>query len=1160
MDKISSSNYPLPSPKMVRSNLPEECLVMIFQHLRHDRSTLHALLQVDHQFFRLAVPVLYRSPFRLLESKAESWSWVERTQRQVLLLQLFMRAVQIKQSDRLEGKYALRQRRMQQQDRMDNDNDIYPHRISTHTKDSCDKDKKKAKDSSKAGTETVKGDDPAEEKQQLTRSLRFSTTLSKRRKQQWWSKRRTSTSPSPSPSPSPSLSFGQSFSQPSISKKESNLTDVPGKVQEGRQTGLTLFREHTPAAASSTATQTPTTTTATTTNGLSDSSAQQTAKQRQQQQASTVYVSLDGSTQSTDLFMSIPGEYHSQPWRSNLQSDPFPKPNLLDWGSRQSRDQRHVSIYLGPSRISDTCEHSDSNDTPASDDPFFLGEASDSSLTDEEDTDHYDRHQFSADSTDIEYDYDAQHEDSFVETIFSPGLTTLDPQLGPFSPKKDNSGTRNWAQTLQQRLGSISGSNDGGYSCQESASAMDTRLMTDYLAYYVEHDHPRLARVLPSIFPNLPAESFDQLLTSKVPSAAAPSSEGSSSPSHPMLSIFHSLQQSHKTAQNLERAHSAHIRVERDLLHHSPQRIRTLSLSASRIQAITPPPQRHPLPSKTGSRSMLPGRLTVSPFSSLMSLLSSSPFSKSSTAPVSSASSWHSSASTSTVFSSLSDHSTTPSSICAGSSYSWTGVPSLSKLNRLYRVELYDIHHDFDVEAVVSFFTLHDRTYDTIREVKVGGPNDLGRWSHPGVIQILQALRTVKLLDMIEWREATKYLDQIPTRHLETLLLGNVRMTTIQGSDSVTMSNANNDDNTTSNTANEEEEDEEGQQHPQIQALQRCRQLRELRMPVLIDGLFEWAVQERQHRVESISPSTCPSPRVSRTYASFHYLREDDPSPVRLENVHLSGTSTGPLISTLIHVVDAFRDSIQVLQSTSWMDSTETLSCCLNLSWTWCLPQLQVLDLQGEIAFRFRIQTLQHCSMLRVLRLSLPHSVLRSSTARSVVATGQHDDDDAAAAVDVHPLTSGVACERREQPLCSLADYFGRQVSPIPSQCSSVVNGNNSSTPFQRLQELKLVGDWGLTDESLLGIADAMPRLTRLSLLRCDNEALTAQGLIHALPSLRQRPQEQERVYRCRVRWLQVSKGWQGELEAALADRDKYKDLVDAVEGGVCPLEIAYQY
>ncbi|KAG9065715.1 hypothetical protein KI688_002004 [Linnemannia hyalina] len=115
---MSTNSSPPPTPttpsfspsshlqQRTRSKLPAECLVMIFSHLDQDRSTLHALLRVNHQFFQLTIPILYRSPFRLLESRAEAWSWSERTQRQVHLLQLFMHVVQIKQIGRHEATTA----------------------------------------------------------------------------------------------------------------------------------------------------------------------------------------------------------------------------------------------------------------------------------------------------------------------------------------------------------------------------------------------------------------------------------------------------------------------------------------------------------------------------------------------------------------------------------------------------------------------------------------------------------------------------------------------------------------------------------------------------------------------------------------------------------------------------------------------------------------------------------------------------------------------------------------------------------------------------------------------------------------------------------------------------------------------------------------------
>ncbi|KAG0197062.1 hypothetical protein BGX33_000960 [Mortierella sp. NVP41] len=575
-----------------------------------------------------------------------------------------------------------------------------------------------------------------------------------------------------------------------------------------------------------------------------------------------------------------------------------------------------------------------------------------------------------------------------------------------------------------------------------------------------------------------------------------------------------------------------------------------------------------------------------------------------------------------------------------------------NRLRHLYRIELHDIHHKFDAETVVDFLTSHSQTYDTIREVKIGGPNDVGKSTAPGVVRILSCLRKVKVLDMTEWREAIKYLDMIPTQHLETLLLGNVRMTV----------NSQAEDH--QNDSEDEQQQDEHKEDPQTWALQHCRRLKEVRMPVLVEGLFEWAVQERQTRLGSFSrpPLSWCSPSPAQPYWI------DGPSPVQLENIHLSGSSTGPLISTLLHVVDAFRDSLKVLQSTSWIDSTETGSCGLSLAWSWRLPSLQVLDLQGEIAYRFRILSLESCPQLRVLRLTLPHSFLplpsSSSSSVSPTTTGssagpgttvlaEHEVSAAlssgpssSSSSPTPPLSTGLcACCRRDQrqgqqqqQRVLLADVLGNNYDDDDKEdsyctCVSASNSNNNSNSnsssstnsphhhypqhrdllFPRLEEFKLVGDWGLTDESLLGIAKRMPRLKRLSLLRCESDKLTALGLIRAMPSLRgqglDRGRGRGRVTRregdcaegeevcsvdvgdrreepsnvggssCRVRWMEVCKSWQCEIKAALEyendksldydddddddcskDRELYLAFAAAVNGGVCPLQIEYQY
>ncbi|KAF9899993.1 hypothetical protein EC991_008049, partial [Linnemannia zychae] len=389
---------------------------------------------------------------------------------------------------------------------------------------------------------------------------------------------------------------------------------------------------------------------------------------------------------------------------------------------------------------------------------------------------------------------------------------------------------------------------------------------------------------------------------------------------------------------------------------------------------------------------------------------------------------------------------------------------------------------------------------------------------------------------------------------------------------------------------------------PQIWALQQCRRLRKLRMPVLVDGLFKWAVHERQVRLDSFSR---PPLFWSPSSALPNWV--DGPSPVQLENIHLSGSSTGPLISTLLHVVDAFRDSLQVLQSTSWIDMTETGSCGQSLAWTWCLPNLQVLDLQGEVAYRFKIQSLESCPQLCILRLTLPPSspasivasVTDHSSLPAVMATESEVSAVPSSSIDSSspPGSSRIcACARRDQrrhrrqrlqQQLLLADVLGDDDDDDFNCACLDWNSNSTSASyigrdhyhrynlFGRLEELKLVGDWGLTNESLLGIAKKMPRLERLSLLRCESDKLTAQGLIRAIPSLRGQGGEQrdttmavdakkEEGSSCRVRWMEICKSWQCEIEAAIGSESEHESsnraFVAAVKGGVCPLQIEYQY
>lgn len=1304
---MSTNSSPPPTPttpsyssytlqQRIRSTLPAECLVMIFNYLDQDRSTLHALLRVNRQFFQLTIPILYRSPFRLLESRAEAWSWSERTQRQVHLLQLFMHVVQIKQIDRHEATTAAaiksrtrtgtqrKWRHPQSPGPLSDHITANPINI-TATLSALSSPTGSSDGSNGIVIDRGQPDDDAQQQQLLQEQQQQPLqTVRRQRKilrfksgtQPWWARRRPSFSPSSSStttassslsSSSSSFSFSSNwaFSSPSSSysssstafsaffgsKKESNVPVVPGNIQEA---AACLQQDEQSPLSTTTATTTtdnqqhllhdhPTLTTTpavalTDNNNNKDNNPvpHTTYLNYPIARSRDIITNNSNDNNNNDDVVIDCGQHRSHRWSEPPQQtdlclryyfdpddshSPSPSPSHQHNNNNNNNNNKHI-------RFGDSSGHSSGN-------PFV-------------DTDHYNHHHQLYSHTYMDSDedslegndsYDDDDDDleygtnrTIVETTttFSPWCSSsLEPDLGPFNAQPDKMTSNNWTRALQQKLRCMTGLDAKETKSQEqhhSDSSASEGLMADYLQHYVDQSHPGLLRILPFVFPTLPAEAFDQLSYSRamIPTATPlPGHGGSVSPStsHSVLNIFNTLQPSHGS--NLERAQSIRVGVERDLLHHSPHRINTIAVSVSRLPAIMSLPQRQSPPSppssRRGSTTTATGGLhstAVSSLTSLFSFLSSSPFSASPLSNMPTATS--SSSSLSSIQSTQSSCSTTSSSSSVSSIHtdSWASTNRFSRLRHLTRIEFHDIHHKFDEEAVVDFLTSHSRTYDTIREVKIGGPNDIGKSTAPRVVRILSCLRKVKVLDMTEWREAIKYLDMIPTQHLETLLLGNVRMTNNPTEISEMEQQQQQQQQQQSEAVDDEQQHKED---PQILALQQCRRLRELRMPVLVDGLFEWAVQERQIRLSSFS-----RPSLSWSSSSGLPYWVDGPTPVQLENVHLSGSSTGPLISTLLHVVDAFRDSLQVLQCTSWIDSTETGSCSQSLAWTWCLPNLQVLDLQGEIAYRFKIQSLDSCPQLRVLRLTLPHCFLPSSSYSSSPSTAGSGPVGLTALTTEPEASAGqlsssggpssppssrlCACHRRnlrqrqqrQQRNISLADVLGDNDSDDSDCTCHTPNSSNStnsnSSPsyigqdrhrhhhdlFPRLEELKLVGDWGLTNESLLGIAKKMPRLERLSLLRCESDKLTALGLIRAMPSLRGDVVNGDNgggaggCGSCRVRWMEICKSWQCEIGAAIeydegccegeSDSDRrrrsemYMAFVAAVKGGVCPLHIEYQY
>ncbi|KAF9542976.1 hypothetical protein EC957_001412 [Mortierella hygrophila] len=94
MDAVATSTKAAPT-------LPPECIEMILQYLWDDPSTLHQLSLCSRTLFNLIIPILYKSPFRLIADH-RTWSDDSKSQRTARLIRLLY-ACSVTPSSSLEG-------------------------------------------------------------------------------------------------------------------------------------------------------------------------------------------------------------------------------------------------------------------------------------------------------------------------------------------------------------------------------------------------------------------------------------------------------------------------------------------------------------------------------------------------------------------------------------------------------------------------------------------------------------------------------------------------------------------------------------------------------------------------------------------------------------------------------------------------------------------------------------------------------------------------------------------------------------------------------------------------------------------------------------------------------------------------------------------------
>ncbi|KAI7817472.1 hypothetical protein BC939DRAFT_465741 [Gamsiella multidivaricata] len=445
-------------------------------------------------------------------------------------------------------------------------------------------------------------------------------------------------------------------------------------------------------------------------------------------------------------------------------------------------------------------------------------------------------------------------------------------------------------------------------------------------------------------------------------------------------------------------------------------------------------------------------------------------------------------------------------------------VPLLQRLRNLVRLELSEIPYGCKLEPILEFIRVHDATHHTLKEIKIKGSEDLNRHlipTHSQLVRLIQAMQTPQVVDARHWREAILVLDQIPVDCLRTLLLGmaDIPPNNISVVDYLSLCTCLEElrmpirDEKLFAWAVEERQkmglDRNGS------ALPRSRSL----PPPLItttttitatsnmtsDSVY---LAPSHHPTSGITGRSSPFLMPSSASATSSSISLLSPSPwqlrhhyhpewhafeqqhglARLKSIELCGEDRC-LIPALSDATDAFRDSLECLkaQSLAILMTTAPILNFMPLTWSWPLPRLTILDLEGEVASAFDFAALRYCPALLTLRLSLPPYMYSTSE-------------------DGHILVEMTA---RMSQICLATN----------------------------LLDLELQGKWPVSDELLGMMARQMRRLTKIYIVSCSEYTTEGvQVLVRELKHLKSLAISRW-LYKLQPTRLQVIKSLNPQLE-----------------------------
>ncbi|KAF9582237.1 hypothetical protein BGW38_000464 [Lunasporangiospora selenospora] len=215
---------------------------------------------------------------------------------------------------------------------------------------------------------------------------------------------------------------------------------------------------------------------------------------------------------------------------------------------------------------------------------------------------------------------------------------------------------------------------------------------------------------------------------------------------------------------------------------------------------------------------------------------------------------------------------------------------------------------------------------------------------------LILAMGQPRVIDVMGWFEAERYLDTFPSQECQVLLLR-------QGNSSSS-----------------------GGALFSAETMAKFRHLHTVRMPIHDPATFAWANPGASSSLSSFAVEMATM-ATATSEGSQSICREKG----HLRSANLSGHDNNVIPATR-DIASGFRETIQCLDIRSIFGIPATTA----LSWDWGLPRLTTLRLEGMVAATFDLKSLQFCTALRRLSLNVGKVPRDWASTQKVQALADH--------------------------------------------------------------------------------------------------------------------------------------------------------------------------